>query len=103
MLTLCTSLHTLGYRRPGFLTYTDLNLRSNYQFSAAYLAASRFMFDSLAVPLFLGDDLPAKKLPSWIRLHRPDALIHEQQYFRWEWPSTVITRSRLSMPRDIGL
>jgi LacI family transcriptional regulator len=75
MQTLCFELIARGYRRPGLILSHDLNERSNYQFSAAYLAISQFHLRGLRIPIFFSDESPSTQLRHWLRKHRPDAVI----------------------------
>ncbi len=88
---------TLGYRRPGLLLSEDANVRTNYQYVAAYLAFQRYRPKIATIPpchhSFVGHE---KAISAWIKRYRPDVLLALGD------SRSEIAKLGFSVPHDIG-
>jgi len=68
-------LHARGYRRVGFVTWAELDVRVNHLFRAAYLAYQQTVPLADRLPVLMTDSPLADVFPSWFERHRPDAIL----------------------------
>lgn len=87
----------LGYRRPGLLLSQDANVRTNYQYAAAYLAFQRYRPKIASIPpchhAFMGD---GKTISTWLKRYDPDVVLSVGD------SRSDLTKLGFSVPRDIG-
>jgi LacI family transcriptional regulator len=72
------ALHHLqlgGYRRIGFLTWEDIDVRVNHHFRAAYLAYQSTIPPEDRLPMLAPHGETDNLLAAWIAQHRPDAIL----------------------------
>jgi LacI family transcriptional regulator len=72
------ALHHLqlgGYRRIGFLTWEDIDVRVNHHFHAAYLAYQSTISPEDRLPMLAPHGATDDLLAAWIAQHRPDAVL----------------------------
>jgi LacI family transcriptional regulator len=72
------ALHHLqlgGYRRIGFLTWEDIDVRVNQHFHAAYLAYQTTLPPEDRLPMLAPHGETDDLLAAWIEQHRPDAVL----------------------------
>ncbi len=74
--TALESARALGYRRLALLLPEVTNARTNYHFTAAFLAFQRYTAGIASIPpchQSFPDD--ASRIATWLKRHRPDAII----------------------------
>lgn len=97
METLFRNLLSLGYRRPGLALALDSDLRSDRNWSAAFLSEQARAGAGRSVPPLLDEHLDAGRLLSWYREYRPDVVVAIwPEVHRW------LLDAGLSVPRDVG-
>jgi len=64
-----------GYRRIGFLTWHDIDVRVNQHFHAAYLAYQATVPPEDRLPMLAPHGETDDLLAAWIEQHRPDAVL----------------------------
>ena len=72
------ALHHLqlgGYRRIGFLTWDDIDVRVNHHFRAAYLAYQCTVPPEDRLPMLAPHGETDDLLAAWLEQHRPDAVL----------------------------
>jgi LacI family transcriptional regulator len=102
MLHILDRLRTLGYRRPGLLIYKDLDHRTHYRYTGAFLAHYRCILGKSRTPVYLGAP-EARRFQTWLIKEKPDALIMEEQTFYPEWLIEQLGHAGLRVPQDVGL
>lgn len=68
-------LHAKGYRRIGFVTWSELDVRVNHLFRAAYLSYQFTVPKTDCLPLLMTDAPLQQVFPEWCERHQPDAII----------------------------
>ena len=68
-------LHARGYRRIGFVTWAELDVRVNHLFRAAYLSYQQTVPVADRLPVLMTDSPLADVFPGWFKHHRPDAIL----------------------------
>lgn len=72
------ALHHLrlgGYRRIGFLTWEDIDVRVNHHFRAAYLAGQSTLPPEDRLPMLAPHGDTDALIAAWLAEHRPDAVL----------------------------
>lgn len=67
--------HRLGYKRPGLILRSEMDKRSGYRYSAAYLQYFYENPDRQALPIISLDYGSRKGLADWIQYNRPDVIL----------------------------
>ena len=98
METVFRRLLDLGYRRPGLAQSIESDLRSDRNWSAAFLSEQFKLPPGRRVPVLLAEKFDARRLLSWYRRHKPDVIITI-------WPQALdwLREAGLSVPGDVGL
>lgn len=68
-------LQAKGYRRIGFATWAELDVRVNHLFRAAYLSYQHTVEPANRLPMLMTDGPFEEVFPAWIERHRPDAIL----------------------------
>jgi LacI family transcriptional regulator len=68
-------LHAKGYRRIGFATWAELDVRVNHLFRAAYLSYQYTVPPENRLPMLMTEAPLADALPAWLKQHQPDAIL----------------------------
>lgn len=68
-------LQARGYRRIGFVTWAELDVRVNHLFRAAFLSYQQTIPPADRVPVLMTDSPLADVFPDWFEEHRPDAIL----------------------------
>ena len=98
METLFRKLLSLGYRRPGLALALDSDLRSDRNWSAAFLSEQFRLPAGQRVPLLLDERFDAEKLLAWHARHQPDVIVTLRPLVL-DW----LRAAGLEAPRDVGL
>lgn len=97
MESMFRQLVALGYRRPGLALAVDSDLRSDRNWSAAFLSEQAGLPRSRRAPPLLDETLSSESVLSWVSDYKPDVVISIwPQVLRW------LSGSGLAVPRDIG-
>ena len=98
METVFRRLLALGYRRPGLAQPLDSDLRSDRNWSAAFLSEQFRLPPSQRVPPLLDERFDAPRLLSWYAEYKPDVIITI-------WPEVTgwLRAAGLSIPGDVGV
>ena len=98
METLFRKLLSLGYRRPGLALALDSDLRSDRNWSAAFLSEQARLPASRKIPPLLDEALSPSRLLSWIHEYKPDVVVTI-------WPRVLrwLRDAAIDVPRDLGL
>ena len=102
MLMVLHKLWELGYRRPALLIYPDLDQRTDYRFSAAYLAFYERILEESPPAIYAGARHPLR-LRRWLTQARPDVLIFEEQYYYPKWIIEQAAGVGLQVPSNVAL
>lgn len=68
-------LQARGYRRIGFVTRAELDVRVNHLFRAAFLSHQSNLPEENRVPVLMSDAPLGELFPTWLKQHRPDAIL----------------------------
>ena len=68
-------LHARGYRRVGFVTWAELDVRVNHLFRAAYLSYQYTVPEENRLPMLMTDEPLAEVFSKWFDRYRPDAIL----------------------------
>lgn len=68
-------LHARGYKRVGFVTLTELDVRVNHLFRAAYLSYQCSVPPEDRLPILMTESPYTEEFPSWFEHNRPDAIL----------------------------
>lgn len=101
MFVLLRRLEKLGYGRPGLALSEDSDRRTMHQWSAAYMAWSRFRRPGQQVPILIAPEITPASLLPWRRRHRPDVLISHAP--RIPIITGWLQAAGLRVPEDCGL
>lgn len=97
MATLFRKLLALGYRRLGLALALDSDLRSDRNWSAAFLSEQARLPADQRVPALLDEALNPRRLASWINQYKPDVVVAIwPEVHRW------LRESGHSVPAQIG-
>lgn len=98
METVFRRLISLGYRRPGLAQSLDSDLRSDRNWSAAFLSEQFRLPAEHRVPALIDEHFDAKALLSWYSHYKPDVIVTI-------WPQVLdwLRDAGLSVPGDVGL
>ena len=97
METLFRKLLALGYRRPGLALALDSDLRSDRNWSAAFLSEQARLSPADRIPPLLDEQLDAARLLSWHGEYKPDVVVAIwPQVHRW------LAEAGISVPDDVG-
>ena len=91
------NLVSLGYRRPGLALALDSDLRSDRNWSAAFLSEQARLGSRRGVPPLLDENLSARRLLSWYHEYKPDVIVAI-------WPQVLgwLRAAGLSVPGEVG-
>lgn len=98
METLFRKLLSLGYRRPGLALALDSDLRSDRNWSAAFLSEQFSLAPSLRVPPLLNENFDAAGFLSWFYEYKPDVVITISSNVP-QW----LRQAGFSIPEDVGI
>ena len=98
METAFRKLISLGYRRPGLAQALDSDLRSDRNWSAAFLSEQLSLPSAQRIPQLIEAHFDAATLLAWYRRHKPDVIVTI-------WPQVYdwLIADGLSIPGDVGL
>lgn len=68
-------LHAKGYRRIGFATWAELDMRVNHLFRAAFLSYQYTVPKADRLPLLMTDAPLEQVFPEWRERNKPDAIV----------------------------
>lgn len=68
-------LQARGYKRIGFVTWNELDVRVNHLFRAAYLSYQYTVPPEDRLPILMTDSPFSDVFPSWFERHQPDAIL----------------------------
>lgn len=68
-------LQARGYRRIGFVSWNELDVRVNHLFRAAYLSFQHTVPEENRLPMLMTDSPLTEVFPQWFERHRPDAIL----------------------------
>jgi LacI family transcriptional regulator len=102
MLQILDRLRALGHRRPALLIYKDIDHRTRYRYTGAFLAHYRCILGQSRPPIYLGAP-EGRRFQAWLAKEKPDALIMEEQTFYPEWLVEQLGHAGLRVPQDVGL
>ncbi len=95
--TALENAEALGYRRPGLLISHGANLRTNYQYVAAFLAFQRYRPKIAVIPPYHpASAIEEKAVAKWLKRHHPDVLLSVGDV------RADFIRPGYSVPRDMG-
>jgi hypothetical protein len=87
-----------GYRRIGFVVLQSYHERVDSNWLAGYLATQAALPQGRRIPPLVLPGWEAKAVASWVRQHRPDAILTRHVEI-----NEVLARMKLKIPRDIGV
>jgi len=84
MVALMQSLHLRGYRRPGLIMETAIDLRLHYRWEGAFLAVQKTLPDVHPVPILSRDSISGSDFAQWFNRHQPDVVLgHPIEAIDW--------------------
>ena len=84
MVALMHALHLRGYRRPGLIMETAIDLRLHYRWEGAFLAMQQTLPHMGRVPILLRDAITGSDFSKWFKQHRPDVVVgHPLEAMDW--------------------
>ena len=97
METAFRKLISLGYRRPGLALAAVSDLRSDRNWSAAFLSEQRRLAPADQIPLLVEEQLTREKVLAWFHRHRPDVI-------QSIWPEVHawLTEAGVVIPEETG-
>jgi DNA-binding LacI/PurR family transcriptional regulator len=97
METAFRNLLALGYRRPGLALAVESDLRSDRNWSAAFLSEQRRLPTKDQIPALLEPVLNREQVLRWFRIHKPDVVLSI-------WPEVCswLTEAGVAIPGQAG-
>jgi len=97
-------LHRFGYRRPGLVLGQYEEIRSAHAHSAAYLGWCEHRLSlNKTLPILRLDQVEPRPLLSWLRRHRPDAIVFVHLHNVLNELRTVLRKNGVRVPEDLGV
>jgi DNA-binding LacI/PurR family transcriptional regulator len=98
METAFRKLLSLGYRRPGLAQALESDLRSDRNWSAAFLSEQLRLPASQRVPQLIDAHFDAASLVAWYHRHKPDVIVTI-----WSEALGWLREAGISVPGEVGL
>lgn len=92
------NIHRLGYRRPGLLISAELDRRTHFHFSGAYLSFPREHPEvQIAPPFSYVNEVKPSALRRWLKTAKPDVILDHGDH------RALLSDMGLQIPEKIGL
>lgn len=96
-------VYELGYRRPGMVLGQNLHTRSAHANLSAYFGWSEAMFGNPGFMPVLRLGEVARLLPAWLRQHRPDVILYNEDYQAVPELARSLAEQKIRVPADLGV